>query len=101
MGSVQERMEASGFLNGEELKNRTVCAPFYLHRSSRVLRGKSVQIGSFFCQSTENIVKRVYFLDAWTVLSVDCIYLPDSTSPNQSNCRIWFIHPLLVNIKAF
>jgi len=42
MESVQERMEASGFLNGEEMKNRTVCAPFYLHRSSRVLRGNRV-----------------------------------------------------------
>ena len=75
MGSAQARMVVSGFLNGEEMKDRTVCAPFYLHRSFRVLRGKSVQIGSFFCQSTEHIVKRVYFLDAWTVLSVDCIYL--------------------------
>ena len=46
MGSVQERMEASGFLNGEEMKNRTVCAPFCLHRSSRVLRGKSVLNGN-------------------------------------------------------
>lgn len=44
MGSVQERMEASGFLNGEEMKNRTVCAPFYLHRSSRVLRGKGALV---------------------------------------------------------
>lgn len=73
MGSEQARTIASGFLKEERTKNRTECTPFCLHRSSRVLRGKSVQIGSFFCQSTEHIVKRVYFLDAWTVLSVDCI----------------------------
>ena len=45
MGSEQARMAASGFLKEEQMKNRTVCTPFYLHRSSRVLRGKSVLNG--------------------------------------------------------
>lgn len=42
MGSEQQRMVVSGFHKEEEAKNRTECTPFYLHRSSRVLRGKSV-----------------------------------------------------------
>lgn len=42
MGSGQGRMEVSGFLNGKEIENRTVCTSFFMHRSSRVLRGKSV-----------------------------------------------------------
>ena len=46
MGSVRERMEASGFLKEEEMKNRTVCAPFLQHCSSRVLRGKCVRIST-------------------------------------------------------
>ena len=45
MGSEQARMAASGFLKEEQMKDRTVCTPFYLHRSSRVLRGKSVLNG--------------------------------------------------------
>ena len=45
MGSEQERMVASGFLKEEGIKNRTVCTPFFLHRSSRVLRGKGVLAG--------------------------------------------------------
>ena len=44
MGNGQERMVASGFLKEEEMKNRTMCTPFILHRSSRVLRGNSVNI---------------------------------------------------------
>ncbi len=59
MGSVQERMEASGFLNGEEMRNRTVCAPFYPHRSSRVLRGKSVLNGNLDQIGTPIIRKTV------------------------------------------
>jgi len=54
-GKRATRMVASGFHKEEVMKNRTVCTPFYLHRSSRVLRGKSVlngnldQIGTPIC----------------------------------------------------
>ena len=44
MGSEQERMVVSGFLKEEDMKNRTVCTPFYLHRSSRVLRGEECKL---------------------------------------------------------
>ena len=46
MESEQERMGASGFLKEEEMKNRTVCTPFFLHCSSRVLRGKYVDFSA-------------------------------------------------------
>ncbi len=46
MGSVLEKMVASGFLKEEQMKNRTVCTSFLQHRSSRVLRGKSVLNGN-------------------------------------------------------
>ena len=58
MGSVLERMEASGFLKGEVINNGTECTSFFLHRSSRVLRGKSVlngnldQIGTPICRES-------------------------------------------------
>lgn len=42
MGSVQERMEASGFLKGEVINDGTECTSFFLHCSSRVLRGNGV-----------------------------------------------------------
>jgi len=38
-------MVASGFLKKEVMNNGTVCTSFFLHRSSRVLRGKSVLNG--------------------------------------------------------
>lgn len=46
MGSEQERMVAFGFLKEEEMINRTVCTPFFLHHSSRVYRGKNVLNGN-------------------------------------------------------
>gem|GEM_PF-3982640 len=50
MGNEQERMMASGFLKEEVINNGTACTSFFLHRSSRVLRGNGVK------RITENIL---------------------------------------------
>jgi hypothetical protein len=42
MGNEQKRMKVFGFLKDEEINNKTMCTSFLLHRSTRVLRGKSV-----------------------------------------------------------